>query len=142
MSAFKSLQVDILVEDSIPFYSDFYRMSVILNNLISNSIKYLDQNKSSSFLNIKATIDNKMARIHFEDNGIGIDSRLMPKIFTMFFRATTKNEGSGLGLYIVKEAVEKLSGKVEITSELGKGTAFRIEVPNLVEDMDEAVPAT
>ena len=51
----------------------------------------------------------------------------------MFFRATERNEGAGLGLYIVKEAVDKLAGKIELESQIGKGTIFNIELPNLVQ---------
>jgi signal transduction histidine kinase len=48
----------------------------------------------------------------------------------MFFRATNKMDGSGLGLYIVKEAVDKLHGNIKIESSLGIGTTFKIEIPN------------
>jgi signal transduction histidine kinase len=133
MSAFNTLHINLSIDAKAPFYSDYYRVSVVLANLISNSIKYLDQGKPESFLEIEATVDEKVAEIHVKDNGIGIDKQLLPKIFNMFFRATNRNEGSGLGLYIVKEAIEKLGGRIEIESELGKGTRFIIEIPNLGE---------
>ncbi|HTJ48638.1 MAG TPA: HAMP domain-containing sensor histidine kinase, partial [Cyclobacteriaceae bacterium] len=62
--------------------------------------------------------------------GIGIDAEALPRIFDMFFRATNKTTGSGLGLYIVKEAVEKLQGVIAIESSVGQGTTFKIEIPN------------
>ena len=131
MPGFELLDIQLLVDDH-EFYSDFYRVSVILNNLISNAIKYLDQSKSKPSLVVTVTIDDKKAKLSFQDNGVGIDNVLLPKVFDMFFRATNKNEGSGLGLYIVKEASEKLHGKIEIESTVGTGTLITIEIPNHV----------
>jgi len=121
---------DIRVNEEFPFYSDRYRLSVVFNNIISNAIKYYDEHKTEPFLRI--SIDIKKDRVHmeFEDNGIGIDSEYMSKVFDMFFRATQNNEGAGLGLYIVQEAVEKLKGTVEIKSKVRHGTTFIIDMPN------------
>ena len=79
---------------------------------------------------MKSLSDKERATVRFEDNGIGIENSLLPKICGMFFRATTEKDGSGLGLYIVKEAVDKLRGKIEISSELGEGTIFKLDLPN------------
>jgi len=130
MLGFELLDKKVSVDDRIAFYSDYYRVSVILTNLISNAIKYLDQNKQPPFLAITVTIDETKAKLVFQDNGIGINAVLLPKVFDMFFRATTKNEGSGLGLYIVKEAADKLHGKIGLESAVGTGTTFTIEIPN------------
>lgn len=113
------------------FYSDNYRLSLIINNLISNAIKYSDPQKSS-FIHILIQVEKNKASIIFKDNGIGIDKTYVDKVFNMFFRATSKNEGAGLGLYIVKEAIEKLEGKIELESKSGEGTVFKIELPNLI----------
>jgi signal transduction histidine kinase len=134
MASYKLLRIEVIVHDETELYSDYYRISVILINLISNAIKYLDQNKPESYLILEVEINEGELKIHLEDNGIGIAEHLIPKIFNMFFRATTKNEGSGLGLYIVKEAVEKLDGKIEIHSEFSKGTQFDIVIPNHLVD--------
>ena len=131
MPGFELLDIQLLVDDH-EFYSDFYRVSVILNNVISNAIKYLDQSKSKPSLVVTVTIDDKKTKLSFQDNGIGIDKVVLPKVFDMFFRATNKNEGSGLGLYIVKEASEKLHGKIEIESTVGTGTLITVEIPNHV----------
>jgi signal transduction histidine kinase len=130
MTNFDKLDIEISVKDKVVYNSDYYRLSVIINNIISNAIKYQDTSKSQSFLKIRVVVDASAAKFHFEDNGIGIDPQFLPKIFNMFFRATAKNEGSGLGLYIVKEAIEKLNGHIEIDSAPGKGTIFRMELPN------------
>lgn len=129
---------DIRVNEEVPFYSDRYRLSVVFNNIISNAIKYYDEHKAEPFLRI--TIDIKKDRVHmeFEDNGIGIDSEYMNKVFDMFFRATRNNEGAGLGLYIVQEAVEKLQGTVDIKSKVRHGTTFIIDMPNFTPNADVA----
>lgn len=132
MPGYERIKKEILIDGNGPFYSDRYRLSLILNNLISNAIKYSDPAKESPSIHITIHVDQEKALLNFEDNGIGIDSSYADRVFHMFFRATSKNEGAGLGLYIVKEAVEKLEGRIELQSELGKGTVFRIELPNLI----------
>jgi signal transduction histidine kinase len=67
--------------------------------------------------------------ITVEDNGRGIPAESMDKIFDMFYRATEDSKGSGLGLYIVKETVQKMGGKIHVKSALGAGTTFVLELP-------------
>jgi signal transduction histidine kinase len=130
MPGSKNIEHKVKIEKEVPFYSDVYRLSVILNNLISNSIKYFDEKKTQPFINISMRVEKNKAVIDFEDNGIGIEERYINKVFDMFFRGTEQNKGAGLGLYIVKEAVEKLGGNVSIYSQVGVGTLFKIELPN------------
>jgi len=134
MPGYERIKKEIFIQGDSQFYSDHYRLSLILNNLISNAIKYSDPSKEISFLHITIHLDPSKASLVFKDNGIGIEKSYIQKVFNMFFRATEKNEGAGLGLYIVKEAVEKLSGKIDLESQLGKGTIFRIELPNLIHE--------
>ena len=68
-----------------------------------------------------------------KDNGIGISKENHKKIFEMFYRVTENTVGTGLGLFLVKEIVEKLDGKIDIESEVGKGTSFIIRLPNKIE---------
>jgi signal transduction histidine kinase len=125
-----AIEKRIQVEEKFPLYSDPYRITVILNNLISNAIKYRDPAKEKSFISIQAVIEEKKAKIIFEDNGIGIAENMLPKVFDMFYRATDKSDGAGLGLYIVKETMDKLGGNIEITSKAEQGVIFTIEIPN------------
>lgn len=118
------------VNEDYALFSDKYRLSVIFNNIISNAIKYYDEQKAQPFLRIAITVSKDKAHMEFEDNGIGIDPAYLSKVFDMFFRATHNNDGAGLGLYIVQEAVDKLKGTVVINSEIRKGTTFVIEMPN------------
>jgi signal transduction histidine kinase len=70
------------------------------------------------------------ATLEIADNGIGIPNDQKSKIFDMFYRATEQGEGSGLGLYIVKEMLEKLGGDITIDSEPGQGTRITLSIPN------------
>jgi signal transduction histidine kinase len=118
-----------IIEQS-PLYCDAYRLLVIFNNLLSNSIKYRDHLKAQCFVHFYITVDKQTLTIRFQDNGIGIVPDLLPKIFNMFYRATERSEGAGLGLYIVRETVEKLGGSISVQSELGESTSFEIQIPN------------
>lgn len=121
---------EIFINDDYPFYSDAYRLSVIFNNLISNAFKYADPFKPNPFLKIEITTTPAYADIKFEDNGIGIQQEYIQKVFDMFFRATMQKEGAGLGLYIVKEATDKLNGTIDVKSVVAEGTRFLIRVKN------------
>jgi PAS domain S-box-containing protein len=119
------------VEEDGLFYSDKSRIQIILNNLISNSLRYYDGNKANPFVEVNIIAKETAALIVIKDNGIGIEPEYHQKIFDMFFRLSDQSNGSGLGLYLVKETVEKLSGDLELTSTPGVGTQFKIFLPNL-----------
>ena len=122
--------VEFIVDtDPGEFYSDPWRISEIFRNLVSNAIKYRQQGgKPRVTVNIQ--IEDDLARIIFTDNGIGIEKQKLDRVFEMFYRATEQSDGSGIGLYIVKNAVEKLGGTVRIESTVGVGTTFHIDLPN------------
>jgi signal transduction histidine kinase len=124
------IRKEFCINSSSHLLSDAYRISVIFNNLISNAIKYSDNQKEDPYIKIDIDIDEEKAVFVVEDNGIGIASEYVSKVFDMFFRATMQKEGAGLGLYIVKETIDKLHGKISIASEPRVGTTFRIELPN------------
>jgi len=133
MGADDQRQVDIrtTIANGIAFYSDKTRIAIILNNLVSNSIRYQNPEAADPFVEVKVEISGSGADIRVRDNGIGIDRENQKKVFNMFYRVSSKSIGSGLGLYIVKEAVEKLNGAIELRSEPGKGSEFNIHLPNL-----------
>jgi signal transduction histidine kinase len=114
-----------------PFCSDYSRLLMVFNNIISNAVLYRDTRKEDSYLKIDIQVDAAKATLRFSDNGIGIPEEYVDKIFKMFFRANADSKGSGLGLYIVKGVLEKLEGTVSVQSKVGQGTTFVIEVPNL-----------
>jgi len=127
---FDRLAIKLVQNNEAPFYSDVSRMEIIFNNLISNSIKFQDKGKSNPTLSLKITTNQDSVEIIATDNGIGIADEHLNKIFDMFYRATDRAKGSGLGLYIVKETVAKLHGTIKVKSEIGEYTAIEIVIPN------------
>ncbi|MFM8912868.1 MAG: PAS domain S-box protein [Flammeovirgaceae bacterium] len=113
-----------------PFHSDPWRLGEIFRNLISNAIKYRDETKPDPSISINIHSTAQQVSILFSDNGIGIDDTNLPKIFEMFYRASHQSDGSGLGLYIVKNAVDKLGGTITVSSHAGEGTSFELKLPN------------
>ncbi len=114
------------------FFSDQWRLGEIFRNLISNAIKYRKLNFPGAEVRVDVRVSDRTCEIVVEDNGIGVERSLVPRIFEMFFRASDRSDGSGLGLYIVKNAVDRLAGTVEVQSNAGAGTRFRIVLPNLI----------
>jgi len=114
----------------VDFTSDLTLVRIILNNLISNAIKYRSPQREKSHIIVEAVINEHNAIVTVEDNGEGIPKSRLSSIFDMFYRATENKQGSGLGLYIVKNVVEKLGGKIKVESEENRGTIFKVELPN------------
>lgn len=135
----KDVKLEIKVEGA-ELHTDPWRVSEILRNLISNAIKYRRMEEGiTPEVFIKVHIDNLRADISFSDNGIGIDEVDLAKIFEMFYRATEQSDGSGIGLYIVKNAVDKLGGKISVASKSGHGTRFNIILPNRINSISKPV---
>lgn len=116
--------------EGVSFFSDPWRLGEIFRNLISNAIKYRDLEKDTQSISINIHTTPQQSSILFSDNGIGIDDTNIKKVFDMFYRASAQSDGSGLGLYIVKNAMEKLGGSIQVNSNLGKGTSFELKIPN------------
>ena len=117
------------IDQQKAFLSDQRRLKVIFNNLISNSIRYSHDNAPQIKIDIK--VNEATAKIRINDKGVGIPKEHLKNVFDMFYRANDDNAGSGLGLYIVKETVEKLRGNVELNSQENEGTTVSLEIPNL-----------
>lgn len=126
----KAVERIISIDQDRPFFSDRWRLKVILNNIISNSIRY--RNGKDPVIRVRVNVDENKATLAIEDNGKGIAKEHIGNVYKMFYRATDDGPGSGLGLYIVKEAVEKLNGIIKIDSKEGEGTTVRLEIPTLV----------
>lgn len=116
--------------NEVLFLSDPYRLSMVICNLLSNAIKYRDEDKPQSTISVTLTIREQSATISFIDNGIGIPNEITRDIFNMFYRGTEKSNGAGLGLYIVKETLDKLKGSIKVSSIMGEGSTFTVTVPN------------
>ncbi len=105
-------------------------LQTVLFNLIDNAVKYRENKKERSFINIHTDIHGEGILFKIEDNGIGIADAQQGNVFKMFYRATSVSKGSGLGLYIVKTSIAKLRGTISFESETGKGTTFKIYIPS------------
>jgi PAS domain S-box-containing protein len=124
------VKIALNVDSGCSFYNDATRIAIIFKHLISNSLKFFNPYARESYLHIHVLVSQARALITLEDNGIGIEKKYLPKVFNMFFKATNKPEGSGLGLYVVKQAIEKLGGSISVKSECGKGTTFKLVLAN------------
>lgn len=125
----KSVERIISIKQEKPFYSDRWRLKVILNNIISNAIRY--RNGKDPVIKVDVEIADHNVTLSIEDNGKGIEKEHLPNIYKMFYRATDDGAGSGLGLYIVKEAIDKLNGNISIDSTVGKGTTVNLRIPEI-----------
>ena len=120
-----TIKKDILIDE---IQSDSLRLKIIINNLISNAIKYADVSKQEMIISIRTYFKEGYHNIEISDNGIGIKDEFKDSIFEMYF-GTNKNKGSGLGLYIVKEAVENIKGNIYVSSESKIGSKFIVAIP-------------
>ena len=112
------------------FYFDCERIKQVLENLISNSIKF---SESGTCTTVESTLSDQHVLICIADEGIGIHQEELANIFEPFQKgslsATNNEKGSGLGLSIVKKIVEAHEGTIEVTSVLGEGSTFQIQLP-------------
>lgn len=118
------------IEQDFPFLTDAHRLKVVLNNLVSNAYKYSSSHRRDSFIEVWVKVSPVKATIQVKDNGQGIGKNHIEKIFDMFFRASEGQGGTGLGLYIVKETLDKMQGTIHVVSELGQGTNFIVNIPS------------
>src|SRR5437868_12794737 len=109
--------------------SDALKLQVILNNLVSNSIKYSDAKKPEQWVKVKSYRADEEVVIEVEDNGLGIRPKDQDRIFDKFYMSGDNKKSSGIGLYLVKDAVTQLDGKIEVRSELGVSSKFRVIIP-------------
>lgn len=131
-SGYDKLKIHVEIFQEVDFYADENRLMMLLNNLVSNAVKYQQPSIPNPFLHIQIASDAKKATICLKDNGIGIGNESIDRIFEMFYRASAMSNGSGLGLYIVREVVRKLKGKIHVASVIGQGSEFLLEIPNKI----------
>ena len=118
------------IDQQAEFINDAFRVSVIVDNLISNAVKYQKPTEKNPKIEITVRTTKEKASIKIEDNGIGILDQHLNSIFKMFFRSNHSVNGLGIGLYIVKEALTRIGGDITVNSTYGGGTAFNLEIPN------------
>jgi two-component system sensor histidine kinase/response regulator len=127
----KKIQVVVDLKDNIKVYADKNMVSTVFRNLISNAIKFVHENGTIS-ISSKMNIANHNVMIRICDNGVGIDPEVLPKLFDLDSKYSTKGtqneKGAGLGLKLCNEFITKNKGKIEVESELGNGSTFKIEL--------------
>lgn len=127
----EKIKIHTHIHTSTPFFSDIGLLKTVFRNLLENAIKYAKSNVTEHIIAISVEGNAAQASIQFADNGIGIPKQYQEKIFDMFYRANDYSNGSGLGLYIVKLAIERLDATIRLESEEDKGTTFFLEIPNM-----------
>jgi len=123
------IKTNVLIEVEQLLKLDRTRMFSVLNNLVSNAVKYNDIAKPNPFIKIAVSLADKNLIFTIKDSGEGICDACKDQVFDMFYRGTQSSTGSGLGLYITKEMVEKMGGAISFTSEEGVGSEFEFSVP-------------
>ncbi len=126
----EAIEKTITIHQTHEFYSDQHRLNRVLENLISNAYKYSSTHRRDGFVQVEVKVTPSKAQIQVRDNGQGIDPMHHDKIFTMFYRASEQGTGSGLGLYLVKDTVEQMGGTITVSSAVGQGTCFTLDIPH------------
>lgn len=124
------IDFELEIEQNQVFFSDSVKLRIIFNNLISNAIKFQDSSKTDRKVWVNVKVAGSEAVIRIEDNGVGIDEEILPNIFKLFYKGRGAATGTGVGLYIVEEAISKLKGIIACNSQAGNGTAFIITIPD------------
>jgi signal transduction histidine kinase len=128
----RDMDFQVNCENGRNLYTDKDKLRIILNNMVSNAIKYRRDDTDASFVKLDMRIEVNTIIITVEDNGEGIAENMQGRLFEMFSRFSQRSNGSGLGLYIVKEMIEKLNGTITVQSAAGQGTSFEIRLPVMV----------
>ncbi len=110
-------------------WTDPNQLKIVLNNLLSNAIKYHKPDQENPFVKIDFVRDEHAISFSVEDNGAGIPAQSQARIFDMFYRASINSQGTGLGLYISKQAIQKLGGSISFVSTEGQGSIFTVKLP-------------
>ena len=126
----EATELQLNVDPQLIVLTDVARLKVIVSNLLGNALKYVDPAKGKQQVVLEAYCTHNTFVVNVTDNGLGIDPQYHEKIFSMFFRAHEESQGSGLGLYIVREAVEKLGGQIVLHSAPGQGSSFTVTMPH------------
>ncbi len=125
------VEYDILITGESHFvYADRIHLTNVIYNVLDNAVKY---SKETPLVSVRVKLDNNEVVLEVEDNGVGIEDEYKAKIFDRFFRVPQKDQhntkGHGLGLNYVKEVMDKHAGKIELESEVNKGTCIRLIFP-------------
>lgn len=125
--------LNIHLDNQVPFYSDPHRLRLVLGNILTNAFTFQKISNLDKRVEVSLFVDSEKLDFKVSDNGIGIASEHIPHIFKIFYRADTQSQGAGIGLYVVKEVVEKLNGEIKVDSNLHHGSTFHVTIPNQIQ---------
>jgi PAS domain S-box-containing protein len=131
MPGFNKINFEIKIDHALELNTDKVLLNSVLQNLIHNAINYCNHDRPWIKIAAKDTDDG--IEIEIADNGKGIPDTIRHRVFEMFYRGNTESTGSGLGLFIVKNALEKMNGAINLSSIPGQGTTFTVSIPDAVE---------
>lgn len=118
-----NIQTEIITTDQNSIYT-------VLLNIISNAIKYHDlENKEENIITVSSQIKNSSIEIEISDNGMGMEKTTADNVYKLFYRGNSTQKGAGLGMYIVKQAIEKIHGTIAVSTMPHKGTTFVLTIP-------------
>lgn len=135
------LNYENLVPEETRIIADPEQLKRVINNIVSNSVKYMDKEKPKGIINFSVIDEPDDIRVEIEDNGRGIPAKDLPNIFERFFRSDSSRNsakgGSGIGLSIVKKIVEDHGGYIWATSKEGEGTCMHFAIRKYEENANE-----
>ena len=127
--SFQGPAVDIRTEGRFPVVlGNEAVLTQCISNLLGNAVKYHNLDQPNPYIKVTFERFEDYVEIAVADNGQGIPEDSLPQIFEMFYRASINTEGTGLGLYIVNEALTKVKGSIVVESTFGKGSTFRVQL--------------
>jgi signal transduction histidine kinase len=126
----KNIKYTVSIEQQVAFAGNESLLRIIISNILSNAFKYQKKNGTNKFVSIDIKVTEEEATILVKDNGIGIAPAYINNIFEPLYRATSYEYGSGLGLYNVKDALNKQKGEIFVESELNVGSTFKVVLNN------------
>jgi signal transduction histidine kinase len=127
----QKIDISVQAEQSGPFYSDPARLRMILDHLLKNAITFQRTGNPNKKINVRASVDDVGCTLSVEDNGVGIEPDDVNNIFTMFCKTARTGHRAGIGLFVVREALQKLGGKLSLDSRPGEGSLFKFFLPNV-----------
>jgi signal transduction histidine kinase len=127
---YNSIEFVVRIDEGLKFYSDAFLIETILHNMIENAVKFQKKSdKDYKFIRVGIKREKSSIKISFVDNGIGIKETDHDHIYKMFSKAALEHQNVGLGLYIVKQCLDKLSGAIHLLRNKEKFTEFEINIP-------------
>ena len=118
------------LDEELEYQGEKLIFRIILENLIENSILFSSPDeRSESFIKVVIRKHENNVVLKVEDNGEGIRSSAVPRIYDIFYKDSSKSKGDGIGLYVVKKATALIGGTIDLVTEKGSGTSFEVRIP-------------